>query len=81
MARDSDGRTPLHLASMNGRIACIKLLVKNCVDTVDVLDDRGETPSELALRYGLKEIAVLIGQLCRRPGTMFDSLLFKLKFL
>ncbi|VDK49004.1 unnamed protein product, partial [Cylicostephanus goldi] len=44
LARDGEGRTPLHIAVASGHVASAKVLVRACRTTVDVLDDRGRTP-------------------------------------
>ncbi|VDO18466.1 unnamed protein product [Heligmosomoides polygyrus] len=48
LARDSEGRTPLHIAVAAGHVSSAKVLVRACRTTVDVLDDRGRTPCDLS---------------------------------
>ncbi|VDL71577.1 unnamed protein product [Nippostrongylus brasiliensis] len=48
LARDGEGRTPLHVAVAAGHVASARVLVRACRTTVDVLDDRGRTPCDLS---------------------------------
>ncbi|XGW11622.1 hypothetical protein V3C99_012814, partial [Haemonchus contortus] len=48
LARDGEGRTPLHMAVAAGHVASARVLVRACRTTVDVLDDRGRTPCDLS---------------------------------
>uniref|UniRef100_A0A0K0CWI6 ANK_REP_REGION domain-containing protein n=1 Tax=Angiostrongylus cantonensis TaxID=6313 RepID=A0A0K0CWI6_ANGCA len=48
LARDCEGRTPLHVAVAAGHVASARVLVRACRTTVDVLDDRGRTPCDLS---------------------------------
>lgn len=43
----SNGRTPLHMACLNGRIDAAMLLLDNGADT-ELMCHRGQTPKELA---------------------------------
>uniref|UniRef100_A0A914WWG3 CG-1 domain-containing protein n=1 Tax=Plectus sambesii TaxID=2011161 RepID=A0A914WWG3_9BILA len=68
LGRDANGRTPLHLSALNGHVRCVTLIARVCPHAVDVVDDRGETAAELAVKNGQKRIATLISQLVRRRG-------------
>eukprot|EP01119_Soliformovum_irregulare_P012881 TRINITY_DN3370_c0_g1_i1.p1 TRINITY_DN3370_c0_g1~~TRINITY_DN3370_c0_g1_i1.p1 ORF type:complete len:2124 (-),score=675.67 TRINITY_DN3370_c0_g1_i1:56-5518(-) len=54
-AVNSVGETPLHLASSNGRIDCVKTLIKNRVD-LNICNKHGETPLHYATRSGNLEV-------------------------
>ncbi|CAJ0577854.1 unnamed protein product, partial [Mesorhabditis spiculigera] len=47
LARDSEGSTALHLAVRSGHIPSVSAIVNACQAAIDVLDDRGRTPSDL----------------------------------
>jgi ankyrin repeat protein len=47
--KDCQGRTPLHLAALDGNAEIVAMLLKYNANK-DVLDDQGKTPRELALR-------------------------------
>jgi hypothetical protein len=44
---DEEGRTPLHVAALNGHSSCVVLLLKKG-QPVDASDKRGQTPLHLA---------------------------------
>ncbi|VDK42081.1 unnamed protein product [Anisakis simplex] len=50
VSRDAEGRTPLHLAVLHANLNSIQILISNCPSSVDVLDDRGETPQDLIFK-------------------------------
>ncbi|PAV59317.1 hypothetical protein WR25_15658 [Diploscapter pachys] len=47
LSRDVEGLTALHLAMRMGHLECAKVIVKECRESLDVLDDRGRTPGDL----------------------------------
>ncbi|KAJ4265329.1 hypothetical protein NW762_004614 [Fusarium torreyae] len=55
-AKDSDGRTALHLALVAGRGDIAKVLINKCHD-VNVKSNDGQTPLLLALSAGLTDVA------------------------
>lgn len=48
VARDNDGATPLHYACRYSASRTARLIISISRDTIDVLDDRGRTPPEVA---------------------------------
>eukprot|EP01112_Ceratiomyxa_fruticulosa_P017015 TRINITY_DN522_c0_g1_i1.p1 TRINITY_DN522_c0_g1~~TRINITY_DN522_c0_g1_i1.p1 ORF type:complete len:573 (-),score=121.31 TRINITY_DN522_c0_g1_i1:153-1871(-) len=58
-AGDYDGRTPLHLATEEGHIEVVKLLLSKGVD-VNVVDRWGATPLRGAVSYNRRDIATLL---------------------
>ncbi|CAI4222235.1 unnamed protein product [Auanema sp. JU1783] len=48
LARDCEGKTPLHIAAAYSNLNSCKLLSESNSQAVYILDDRGRTPSELA---------------------------------
>lgn len=51
LSRDVEGLTALHLAMRMGQLECAKVIIKECRESLDVLDDRGRTPGDLAGMY------------------------------
>uniref|UniRef100_A0A914RSH6 Uncharacterized protein n=1 Tax=Parascaris equorum TaxID=6256 RepID=A0A914RSH6_PAREQ len=62
VARDSEGRTPLHLAISHANLFSIQALISHCPSAIDVLDDRGETPQDLMLKSQNPHIACTVAQ-------------------
>lgn len=58
LGKDNLGNTALHLASKNGHIEIVKLLLDNGVGT-DSRNELGKTPKELATNNGHKDIVDL----------------------
>lgn len=63
--QDSDGNTPLHLASMNGRFDAVKLLVQKLVErslpsSLTTKNKAAVDASFLAYKLGYKDIACYI---------------------
>jgi ankyrin repeat protein len=58
-ARNEDLRTPLHLASWNGRFAIVRLLLERGAD-IHERDIDGRTPYALASRSGEHDIMRLL---------------------
>jgi ankyrin repeat protein len=58
---DSNGWTPLHVASHNGHLGVVKLLLKRGAD-VNVLNKANETADKLASENGQAEVARLIAE-------------------
>ena len=46
-ARSKDGSTPLHLASMYGRLEVARVLIEHGAD-IDAKDNKGRTPFQVA---------------------------------
>lgn len=62
VARDSEGRTPLHLAISHANLFSIQALISHCPSAIDVLDDRGETPQDLMLKSQNPHVASTVAQ-------------------
>lgn len=56
---DSSGKTLLHEACECGRAQIVKLLLQNGVDA-NVKDNYGETPLDMATKYGFDDIVMLL---------------------
>lgn len=61
------GRTPLHVAAMNGATKCVRLLVERGA-LLEARDDAGHSPLISALGAGLAETAALLIQLGAHPS-------------
>ncbi|CAJ0920134.1 unnamed protein product, partial [Mesorhabditis belari] len=68
LSRDSEGSTPLHLAVKARNFGTVKVLVKACRATVDVLDDRGRTPSDLTSDPGLSKLTARFEEVEKTSG-------------
>lgn len=66
LARDAEGGTPLHHAARSNSINAARVLTEFCPSSVDVLDDRNRTPSDLATG----EVLTLIS----RTGDMMQEM-------
>ena len=53
------GRTPLHLASLNGHFDCVGFLLSHFADP-NVMDDEGSTALHLAASEGHNDVAGLL---------------------
>ncbi|VDO30280.1 unnamed protein product [Haemonchus placei] len=62
LARDGEGRTPLHMAVAAGHVASARVLVRACRTTVDVLDDRGRTPCDLSCDEQMMRLTARTGE-------------------
>lgn len=60
-ARTVFGGTPLHSACWNGSVECSFAMIDAGAD-VTAVDGRGDTPAQLAIRYGHNELAVAINE-------------------
>jgi ankyrin repeat protein len=60
-ARDTSGRTPLHLVAYWNRTNLVELLIANKAD-VNAEDDHGGTPLRLAVRKHREDIAASLRQ-------------------
>ena len=56
---DYDGRTPIHLASSEGHLACVQHLIEIGAD-LNVVDRFGGTPLADAVKHGRKEVAKVL---------------------
>lgn len=74
--RTIDELTPLHLACMSGFIECVKWLIANRAK-VDVLDNNGRSPLDIAEEYGHEDVVKLLKKF-RRELTRQDSTLAQL---
>ena len=59
---DYNHRTALHQAAMQGQVACVKYLLRDCKVEGDKRDSWGVSPVEEALRAGHQDIAKIIQQ-------------------
>ncbi|PAV75426.1 hypothetical protein WR25_17818 [Diploscapter pachys] len=57
LSRDVEGLTALHLAMRMGHLECAKIIIKECRESLDVLDDRGRTPGDLAGDEKMRRLA------------------------
>ncbi|KAJ7372258.1 hypothetical protein OS493_019702 [Desmophyllum pertusum] len=74
--RTVDEFTPLHLACMSGFIECVKWLIANRAK-VEVLDNNGRTPLDIAEEYGHDDLVKLLKKF-RKELTRQDSTLAQL---
>ncbi|MFH4983794.1 hypothetical protein AB6A40_010503 [Gnathostoma spinigerum] len=72
-ARDTEGRIPLHLAAFNEYLQCVHYLVLHCPSTLDVLDDRGETPHDIILRSSNTELICVVNEILTSEKTTIKS--------
>lgn len=63
--KNAEGETPLHIASRNGYIAGVEVLI-HCNKDIDVPTFHGWTALQLAARYGYDEVIVIFLQKWRR---------------
>jgi ankyrin repeat protein len=63
-ARDDDGRTPLHWATVTGSREIVALFISHGAD-VNAQDNEGKTPLQIAVEKGYKEVAAVL----RRRGA------------
>ncbi|KAL5736048.1 hypothetical protein ACOSQ2_030836 [Xanthoceras sorbifolium] len=58
--RDSDGQTPLHLATKNGRLGVMKMFVKDYPDVIELLNSKKRNILHLAAECGHDNIVSFI---------------------
>jgi ankyrin repeat protein len=58
-ARTQDQWAPIHLSAYNRHLDLVKLLLERGAD-VDAMDGRGDTPHQLLLQGGYREMADLL---------------------
>ena len=59
--QDSEGRTLLHRAALEGKFADVKSLLEQKADTV-LQDGQGQTPLHLALKERKQEVGEVLGK-------------------
>jgi ankyrin repeat protein len=65
----------MHLSAGNGHFEIVKLLLERGAD-IHAMNDRGETPYQVSLRAGCREIADLLWEDgAGRLGERFDEIL------
>jgi ankyrin repeat protein len=65
----------MHLSARNGRPEIVKLLLERGGD-IHAIDGEGQTPYQLSLAYGKREIADLLWENgAGRVGERFDEIL------
>ena len=67
------GNTLLHFACKHGNIQLVKDIIEHGSSDLYPLDSNGETPSDIASRYGFEEIADLIDAKMGLPDLANDS--------
>jgi ankyrin repeat protein len=66
----------MHLSAANGYLEIVKLLLGRGTD-IDAMNDEGQTPYQVSLRTGEREIADLLRKHgAGRLGERFDEILF-----
>lgn len=50
-SKNDEGQTPLHLASMAGSLTSMDVLLQNKSTDINAIDNNGNTPTHLALKY------------------------------
>ena len=58
-ARDSEGQTPLHAATLGGHLDTVKLLLESGAD-INVRNSNDESPLDLASVNGMLEVAIFL---------------------
>ncbi|KAE9450249.1 hypothetical protein C3L33_17843, partial [Rhododendron williamsianum] len=70
---DSGGRTALHWAAYCGNIEGATMLVNNCSNLPNVLDEDGLTPLHYAARYGLRKMVLYLKELTNMALTLLEE--------
>jgi ankyrin repeat protein len=70
--RDKDSKTPLHWASVQGRLKAARVLLEHGAD-VEAEDDKGKTPFQLASGEGHGEVMKLLSEHGAKQGGSSES--------
>ncbi|CAF2821950.1 unnamed protein product [Rotaria sp. Silwood2] len=73
-AQNEDGKTPLHLASEQGHISCIEILL-NYGANVLIENYLGQLPLHVAIQNGHSQCVDLLIKVCTKYMTEFESIL------
>ncbi|QQR49314.1 ankyrin repeat domain-containing protein [bacterium] len=64
---NKDGNTPLHYAALRNSLLCVKYLVEEGKAFVLAMNDKGQTPYDLALEYNYNKVAKYLKRNQRGP--------------
>lgn len=73
-AQDEDGKTPLHLASEQGHIACVEILVNHGADFF-LVNYLGQLPLHAAIQNGHSQCVDILLKACTKNMSQFQSIL------